>query len=196
MDRANELLNSYKIPLLLSFLGLILIIGGIISSNITPKKPKTFLEESKIAEKTLLKQIKVDISGEVEKPGVYELTSEARIEDAVKVANGFTPEADPEYIEKKLNLSQKLIDGMKIYIPKAGEQAVLSGSSSVAAGVSSLIGINSASYKDLESLPGIGPATAEKITNARPYQSLEELISKKAISRSVFEKIKDKIDLN
>lgn len=196
MDRANELLNSYKIPLLLSFLGLILIIGGIISSNITPKKPKTFLEESKIAEKTLLKQIKVDISGEVEKPGVYELTSEARIEDAVKVANGFTREADPEYIEKKLNLSQKLIDGMKIYIPKAGEQAVLSGSSSVAAGVSSLIGINSASYKDLESLPGIGPATAEKITNARPYQSLEELISKKAISRSVFEKIKDKIDLN
>ena len=55
-----------------------------------------------------------------------------------------------------------------------------------------LININSASQSDLESLPGVGPVTAGKIIDGRPYQSIEELKSKKAVGNSLYDKIKDK----
>jgi len=58
------------------------------------------------------------------------------------------------------------------------------------AGVSSLININSASQKELESLSGIGPAYAVKIIENRPYGSLEELVSRKVVGQKLFDKIK------
>lgn len=57
------------------------------------------------------------------------------------------------------------------------------------------IDINSASLADLDKLPGIGPARAQDITDNRPYQRIEDLLIKKAISRSVYEQIKDKITI-
>lgn len=55
--------------------------------------------------------------------------------------------------------------------------------------VGSLIDVNSATQKELEDLPGIGPVTAGKIIAGRPYQSVEELLIKKAVGRALFEKI-------
>ena len=60
---------------------------------------------------------------------------------------------------------------------------------------SGLININSASESELDTLTGVGPVTIGKIIDNRPYNTLEELVSKKAVSKSVFEKIKDSISL-
>ena len=69
----------------------------------------------------------------------------------------------------------------------------MAGASGISA--SGLIDINAASESELDTLSGIGPVTAGKIIDNRPYGSLEELVSKKAVSSSVFEKIKDHISV-
>jgi len=144
-------------------------------------------------------KIKVDVEGAVISPGVYELSSGARVQDALIAAGGLASDAD----RNSINLAAKMADGQKIYIPKKGEEVQLNANSpSVSssnvistANVSGLISINSASQSDLETLPGIGPVTAGKIINARPYNTLEELVSKKAVGQKTFEKIKDLISL-
>lgn len=192
MERLNEFLNSNKLSIALSLVGLVLITGGILSSNLTQPK-KQFSKES-VVSKESLSIIKVDVSGAVAKPAVYSLPINSRVEDAVNIAGGFASNANQQFISKSLNLSQKVSDGQKIYIPLEGDLVTLG----VVAGAqtSTKIGINSVSQSKLEELPGVGPATASKIISGRPYNDLNELLSKKAVSRSVFEKIKDLVDLN
>lgn len=195
MESLNEKLNTYKVPIALCLVGLVLLIGGIITSGLFTK-PKEYPKESIVEKSSTISQgIKIDLSGAVVTPGVYSLDKDARIEDAIKVGGGFTQNANKEFISKNLNISQKLNDGQKIYIPFEGELA-LSTSSQVAGASTGKVSINSGSQSELESLPGVGPATASKIISTRPYGSIEELISKKAITKSVFEKIKDQILLN
>jgi competence protein ComEA len=136
-------------------------------------------------------KIKADIEGAVIRPGVYELSGDSRIEDLIVAAGGLSSDANREYITKNINLAQKITDASKVYIPREGEKAVLSSSSTE----SGLININTGSKAELDKLPGIGEVTAEKIINNRPYQSLEELVSKKIITSKVFEDIKDKVSL-
>lgn len=194
VESFNEKLNQYKLPIALSLVGLVLIIGGVFSSGLLNKQ-KSYPKESRVQNNP--SQIKVDVSGAVNKPGVYAVLVGARVEDAVKNAGGFAENANQEYISKSLNLSQKIIDGQKIYIPFAGETSVGAGQGGVIAGTQvSKIGLNSASQKHLEDLPGVGAATALKIIATRPFATVEELLTKKVVSRSVFEKIKDLVDLN
>jgi len=197
VDQVNEFLNGHKWPVLLCVLGLVLIVGGISTSNLLPKKPKP-LKSSDFPKMSIVQTsstIKVDVSGAVENPGVYEVDSDSRAEDAVLKAGGFSEKANLEYVSKSLNLAQKISDGQKIYVPFEGESAP---ARAQVAGVdiSSKIGINSASSSQLEALPGIGPVSAKKIIDNRPYQDVSDLLNRKVIGKSVFEKIKEKIDLN
>lgn len=147
----------------------------------------------------------VDVSGEVQKPGVYQLESASRVQDALAAAGGLSADADRDYIARSVNLASPLHDGMKLYIPKEGEAASqeLGASNSINrgsgqmpdSGIQGLTSINSASQSELEALPGIGPVTAGKIISLRPYSSVDELLSKKAVGKSVYEKIKDSISL-
>ena len=57
------------------------------------------------------------------------------------------------------------------------------------------ININTASVSELDRLWGVGPATAEKIIGGRPYSSVEELLSKKAVKSNVYERIKDEVSV-
>jgi competence protein ComEA len=57
------------------------------------------------------------------------------------------------------------------------------------------INVNTATAKELDVLPGVGPVTAQKIIDNRPYAKLEELKEKKAVNKSTYEKIKDKVTL-
>lgn len=205
VDRLNELINQYKLPILLSLVGTVLIIGGLFSSNLNsltnlkPKPtPKTFSKQS-LVDANKLAEIKVDISGAIEEPGVYSLTADSRVEDLIKRSGGFLRSANKEFIAKNLNLSQKITDGMKVYIPFEGEQAttVLAATSNQSStNTSGLIGLNTALISQLDSLPGIGPITAQKIIDNRPYSDVSELLSKKVVGKSTFEKIKDLVDLN
>ncbi len=184
----REYLDKFKIPIGLSLLGLVLIIGGIFTSGLNKSNQKNFPKMSIVDSQKL---IFVDVSGAVLNPGVYELKDGSRIEDAIKASGGFIEEANKEYISKYLNMAQKVSDGSKVYVPFEGETAAVSVNGGVVAGIQSKININTASQSELESLPGIGPVTASKIISDRPYQKTEDLLEKKIVNKSVFEKIKD-----
>lgn len=203
VERLNELISEYKLPIAISLVGLVLIIGGIFSSNLSnfssfnlKPSPKAFPKESLVDAKQF-SEIKVDISGAIYKPGVYTLPKDSRVEDLIKESRGFLNSVNKEFVAKTLNLSQKLTDGMKIYIPSEGEQAVLAANSKGSTtNTSSLIGLNTATESELNSLPNIGPVSAKKIIDNRPYSDISELLSKKVLGKSTFEKIKDLVDLN
>lgn len=189
----REKLDQFKLPIGLSLVGIVLIIGGIFASGLNRSKPKNFPKESLVESQRM---ISVDVSGAVVKPGVYQLKDSSRIEDAVLAAGGFAETANGGYISKYLNMAQKLVDGSKVYVPLEGEQ--VSGAKNVgtvagAAGANAQVNINIATQAELEALPGIGPVTASKIISDRPYQAAEDLLNKKVINKSVFEKIKDQL---
>ncbi len=214
MDRVNEKLNEFKIPIGLLLVGGVLLVGGLFSSNLIQKdtvsEPEKFPQESIISQSDLT-EVKVDVAGAVNSPGVFSLDKESRIEDAIKLAGGFNANVDKEFVSAKLNLAQKVSDGLKVYIPFEGDPLVPVGAiggrreikqslpvGGEIAGVSAQgkIGVNSADQASLETLPGIGAVTAKKIMDNRPYSKVEELLSKKAVSKSVYAKILELVDLN
>lgn len=142
-------------------------------------------------------EVIVEISGAVEKPGVYKLLASERIERLLIEAGGLAADADREWVNKNLNRAAKLADGQKIYIPKAGENVrSTTGTTSItgiASNQSGLINLNTASAGELDNLPGIGAVRAQAIIDNRPYSSPQELLNRKIIPQSVYEKIKDKI---
>lgn len=141
------------------------------------------------AESVKAEQLVVHVDGAVVNPGVYWLEAGSRIGDLVTKAGGLTGEAD----SARINLAAKVVDGQKVQIAKIGQV-----SSSIVAGVStnSLIGINGATVAQLNSLPGVGDVTSAKIIAGRPYSSIDELKSRKIVSASVFEKIRELISVD
>ena len=187
------MIEKFKLPIALSILGLVLIIGGVVTSGIGDQKSKEFPKESLVQAQ---KSISVDVSGAVNTPGVYKLNDGDRIEEAIRLAGGFSEKANSEYISKNLNLAQKLSDGTKVYVPFEGETSGGSSNTGVVAGASTKntkININTASQSELEALDGVGPSYASKMISARPYSSVEELLSKNTVTKSVYEKIKDSV---
>lgn len=199
VNKLDEILNKHKIPIALALVGLVLLIGGIFSSGILSK---TFIKQTKYPEKSLVKPqttIKVDVSGAVHTPGVYNLPPDSRVDEAIKAAGGVREDADQQYLSKSLNLAQKVSDGMKIYVPVRGDPLVnspqqSSGQAGQVGGVD-VVDINKATMDQLDKLPGVGPVTSQKIIENRPYSSIEELYTKKAVSKAVYEKIKDKVSV-
>ena len=126
----------------------------------------------------------VYVSGAVQQPGVYELPPQTRGIDAIEAAGGLRDSAAHE----ALNLAAALEDGTQIHVltkKEARQQgssatAASGGSAPPNAGVSAKVNLNTADNATLQTLPGIGPATAEKILADRekngPYTSLEDLM--------------------
>lgn len=198
VEKLNEALLTYKIPLVICLVGLVLIIGGLVAPNLTHSK--VIPKESLINKGDLTPdKIKINLSGAVVNPGVYTLNSSDRIDDALKAAGGFAEQANRTYISKVLNLSQKLTDGIKIYIPFQDENTpsnLTSIPNSQGSAVSGFIGINSGTQAQLESLPGIGPVTAAKIINSRPFGEVADLLYRKVVSKKVYDQIQNLVDLN
>lgn len=188
-----ETIEKFKLPIALSILGTVLILGGIFASGINKQQPKQYPKES-LVEQT--KMISVDVSGAVNKPGVYQLKNGSRIEEAIAAGGGFAENSNKEYISKYLNMAQRLADGSKVYVPQEGEQVRGSQTGTVVGtNTQAKVNINASSQSEIEALPGIGPVTASKIISGRPYQQIEDLLNKKVVSKSVFEKIKDLVVL-
>lgn len=151
-------------------------------------KPKITIQKNS----TKQADIYVDIAGGVEKPGVYTLKQGSRIHQLLINAGGLSQKADRDYVSKYLNLSKKVEDQEKIYIPLIGletSQTILSSMSNMAL----KININTCDKQELLDLPGIGEVRADKIIFNRPYTSINELKEKKIITNSIFEKIKESI---
>jgi len=135
----------------------------------------------------------VDLEGEVQKPGVYEMPADSRLNDLLIRSGGLSAKADREWITTNLNLAQKLVDGAKIYIPERSEVLRSLGGGGQAKNVPGKTNINTASLAELDNLQGIGEKRAADIIKNRPYQTIEELIKRKVIPQSIYEKIKDEI---
>ncbi len=195
-EKIQELIKSYKIPLVFAVLAVFLIILALVIWQSNKESARVIFTRENEANlgASVSAQIKVDIEGAIVSPGVYELVSGSRIQDLLIRAGGLSGEADREWISQNLNLAAKLIDGGKVYVPKTGERKtgeVILGYEDIA----SKININNASLSDLDKLSGVGPVTAQKIIDGRPYQAIEDLLSRKIINKSTFEKIKDKISV-
>jgi len=151
------------------------------------------------------KPIIVYITGAVPRPGVYALPQGARVQDGISAAGGFLAEADTELI----NLARPLGDGERMDIPYVeGASPVLPTPPEGGGGGETpspeenpdLININTASQAELETLPGIGPTTAQKIIAYRdengPFVAIEDLENVSGIGPVTFERIKDLITVD
>lgn len=198
-DQINHIFQIYKIPIILSLIGFLFLIAAAVSliGSSMKKSEIVFSSATDSGQMT----ITVEIAGAVLLPDVYTMEEGSRINDLLVKAGGLSAYADRGWVEKSVNKAAKLTDGSKIYIPKSGE--ISSGKSSSLSNltsqsnllgiVSQKVNINSASQTDLEKLPGVGPVTAAKIISGRPYQSAEDLKSKKIVGNALFDKIKDLI---
>lgn len=141
--------------------------------------------------------IYVHISGCIVKPGVYEMTYDARLKDLVEKAGGLCKDADIENI----NLSQKLEDEMKIHVYKLGENTskIDEKTSKDDKSSNNKVNINKADLSELTTLPGIGKSRAEEIISYRKtkkFKSIEDIKNISGIGKKTFEKLKDKISIN
>jgi competence protein ComEA len=140
----------------------------------------------------------VEMRGEIEAPGVYELSPGARLQHAIAAAGGLTGEADLSTV----NLARRLRDGeliMIIPLPTPGSTPT---GPSAAADVPTKaddsrvkININTATGKDLEALPGVGEVIATRIITYReqngPFRSVDDLIHVEGVSDRVIDRIRE-----
>ncbi len=214
MEQVIELLKRvptrFYLPISLGIVGIIVFGYGLIYLLVPHGSRENFsvsdFSQASQSAKLASNTITIDVEGSVVRPGVYTVPTSARLQDSLVAAGGLSSGADRDWVAKHLNLAQKLSDGAKIYIPKIGEiqdsqPAEVAGTSGTSAtndvlgSTTSQININTASSDQLDSLPGIGPVTATKIINGRPYNDLNELVSRKIVTQKVFDKIKSQITL-
>lgn len=132
--------------------------------------------------------LRVHVGGAVAAPGVYDLAEGARVLDAVEAAGGFAEGAARD----ALNLARAVSDGEQVVVPSeadiaaqeavsagAGGAAAGAGASAAAGGAGGKVNINTASAAQLDTLPGVGASTAEKIVADReangPFKTVEDL---------------------
>jgi len=119
-------------------------------------------------------RVVVDVVGAVRRPGLYRLAPGSRIADALTRAGGATAKADLAQV----NLAAPLADGEQVVVPKRG--AVVAATGAGASGTATApVQLSTATLEQLDTLPGVGPATAQKILDYRQehgaFSSVDEL---------------------
>lgn len=137
----------------------------------------------------------VHVSGEVQNPGLYTLSAKARVAEAVEAAGGLLESADTSDI----NLAARVSDGDKVWIPAVGSQT--EGAQTLPARSGSVaINVNTASARELETLPGIGEVKAAQIVTYRDehglFLSLDDLLNVPGIGPELLDKIRSYLTLS
>lgn len=137
----------------------------------------------------------IDISGEVNVPGVYEVKIGTRLYEVIELAGGLTEYANVD----SLNRAETVLDGQKIIVSKKGEESSESYLSQNSGIVNGKVSINNGSLEDLLSLPGIGNTKAQRIIEYRnsngKFKDISEIKNVSGIGDATFESIKDLICL-
>ena len=156
-----------------------------------PAEETEYSEESSVQPQVVF----VDISGAVEKPGVYEVSEGTRLFEVIEMAGGLSEDADPDNV----NQTSFVEHGQKIIIPLKGsdaESGLLPGNTEYTGETSGLININTAAVDELKTLNGIGDTMAQRIIeyrSQRSFKSKEDIMSVDGIGNKTYEKIKDHI---
>ena len=139
-------------------------------------------------------ELVVEVVGAVPKPGVYRLPPGSRLVDLVRLAGGYGPRVDTARAERELNLAAPIKDGDHVRVPSRDDEvAEPAPATAGASGGGALVDVNAATQAQLEELPGVGPATAQKIIAAReeaPFSAVEELRSRGVLGEKTFEKLR------
>lgn len=141
--------------------------------------------------------VTVYVTGAVQQPGVVTVAAGARTADAVNACGGLLPQADAE----RVNMAQPVKDGQQIRVPEKKEIGTAGADGKAASGkdADGCINLNTADEKALDTLPGVGPATARKIIEYREseggFQSTEDLMKIKGIGQAKYDKLKDKVTI-
>ena len=143
--------------------------------------------------------LRVYVSGAVQNPAVYQLAPGSIVRDAVDAAGGPLSSADLTH----LNLALELRDQQQVHVPREGEEApppAVSGRASESVGAAGgLVNINTATARELETLPGIGEVTAQRIIDYReangPFEAIEDIQNVSGIGPKTFEALKDLVTL-
>lgn len=137
--------------------------------------------------------LRVYVSGAVHLPDVYALPPGSIVKDALLAAGGATDEADLD----RINLALAVSDGQHVYVPRLGEENPPVEPPSEQSVAADKIDLNAADQATLETLPGIGPAIAQRIIDYRqthgPFTSIEEIKEVSGIGPATFEQIRDLI---
>ncbi|HSC49168.1 MAG TPA: helix-hairpin-helix domain-containing protein [Gaiellaceae bacterium] len=135
-------------------------------------------------------RVVVDVVGAVRRPGLYRLPQHARIADAVTRAGGSTRRADLAQV----NLAAPLADGEQIVVPTRGAVGAV-GAGSAAGSASAPVQLSTATLEELDSLPGVGPVTAQKILDYRQehgaFHSVDELDAIPGIGPKRLDQLRD-----
>ena len=179
---------------LFSGLALVLLAGGLylLTQRLTRPRPLEIRLDGQPAP-----EIRIYVTGAVTKPGVYTLRDGDRVGDAVQAAGGAAPDADLE----RLNLAKRLHDEDQVTVPRVGEAPAAPVSLDANAGLSTaptgVIDLNAATVAELDTLPGIGAAYAQRIVESRQrdgrFRSVEDLLERKLVPRATYDRIKDRV---
>jgi competence protein ComEA len=157
---------------------LLLVAGRYLTSPATPSSSGVAVRPVLPHVPAAPERLVVDVVGAVRDPGLYRLAQGTRIADAVARAGGATRAADLASV----NLAAPLADGEQVVVPKrapAGAGAAASGGVAPAAAPQGPVHLNTATLEELDALPGVGPATAQKILDYRTahgaFSSVDEL---------------------
>jgi competence protein ComEA len=140
--------------------------------------------------------ITVHVAGAVVSPGIYGLPAGARVADAVTAAGGPLADAEPD----RLNLAARVSDGDRVAVPRKGDPAANGAGTDAPAGAPGAtapagpLDLNTATVEQLDTLPGVGPATAQAIVTYRTrhgrFRSVTELLEVPGIGPTKLEAVR------
>jgi len=146
------------------------------------------------AEPEPVRKLLVHVVGAVRTPGLYRLDDGSRVDDAIRAAGGAKPKAALDAI----NLAAPVADGQQVNVPVRGRGTAESGSASAGTAASS-VHLNTATLEELDTLPGIGPVTAQKILDYRDehgaFSTVDELDAVPGIGPARLAELKKLVDL-
>ena len=135
----------------------------------------------------------VHVAGAVRRPGVYRISSAARLDAAIRRAGGPTSNADLEGV----NLAARVADGQQVIVPRRVPGAAGATAVGTAPGAGAPVSLNTATAEQLDQLEGVGPATAQKILDWRQehggFSSVDQLKQISGIGPKRFETLRDSV---
>lgn len=218
IENVLEKIKQYKLALVIALIGVV--IAGFMmlqreqkqENNIQQLMEQTSYSSSSTTEKSKQRSendqgdknegmVTVDVKGAVKKPGVYQLKSRSRVQDALLKAGGMTDEADL----KSINQAQKLVDEAVVYVAKVGENVVdvttnTNASTSTSQAKAGLVNINTATEADFQTISGIGQKRAQDIIAYREangkFKSVDDLKNVTGIGAKTLEKLKEYVTVD